>query len=66
MLTVYLQNFVSFEIVADGSIRVFGGAATVREPFHTVECANEQLLRQMQQLLNQFNQHLQDAFASLV
>ncbi|CAI5735602.1 unnamed protein product [Peronospora destructor] len=59
------KSFVLFEMVADGSIRVFGGAATVREPFHTVECANEQLLRQMQQLLNQFNQHQQDTFASL-
>ncbi|RMX64216.1 hypothetical protein DD238_006020 [Peronospora effusa] len=60
------KNFVSYEMVTDGRIRVFGGAATVREPFHTVECANEQLLRQMQQLLNQFNQHQHDAFPSLV
>ncbi|KAF4040841.1 Gemin6 protein [Phytophthora infestans] len=50
---ILTKNFVSFEEAADGSVRVFGGAATVRAPFRTVECANELLLRRMQQLLEQ-------------
>lgn len=50
------KNFVPFEAMADGSIRVFGGAATLHEPFRVVECANEQLLRRLQQLLLQLDQ----------
>ncbi|KAG2766122.1 hypothetical protein JG687_00001743 [Phytophthora cactorum] len=53
---ILTKNFVPSEVAADGSIRVFGGAATVRAPFRAVECANEQLLRRMQQLLGQFEQ----------
>ncbi|KAG7388467.1 hypothetical protein PHYPSEUDO_012528 [Phytophthora pseudosyringae] len=58
------KNFVPFESAADGSIRVFGGAATVRPPFHAVQSATEQLQRRMQQLLAQFDRQQQDASAS--
>ncbi|KUF88400.1 hypothetical protein AM587_10000083 [Phytophthora nicotianae] len=52
---VLTKNFVPFDVEADDSIRVFGGAATVRPPYRSVECANEQLLRRMQQLLEQLS-----------
>ncbi|KAG7400246.1 hypothetical protein PHYBOEH_006584 [Phytophthora boehmeriae] len=52
------KSFVPFETAADGSMRLFGGAATLREPFRTVECANGQLLRRLQQLLGQFDHQL--------
>ena len=55
-LNIYMQKFVPFEIVEDGSVRVFGGAATLREPFCMVECGNEQLLRQLHKLLDEFGQ----------
>ncbi|OWZ24044.1 Gem-associated protein 6 [Phytophthora megakarya] len=50
------KSFVPFEVTADGSICVFGGAATVRAPFRVVQCVNESLLRRMQQLLMEFDQ----------
>ncbi|CAI5731622.1 unnamed protein product [Hyaloperonospora brassicae] len=50
------DKYVPFEVAQDGSVRVFGGAATLREPFRTVECGNEQLLRQLQKLLDGFGQ----------
>uniref|UniRef100_A0AAV1U9J4 Gem-associated protein 6 n=1 Tax=Peronospora matthiolae TaxID=2874970 RepID=A0AAV1U9J4_9STRA len=56
-LCQFLTNkFVPFEVVEDGSVRVFGGAATLREPFRLVECGNEQLLRQLHKLLDEFGQ----------
>ncbi|RLN85199.1 hypothetical protein BBJ28_00017753 [Nothophytophthora sp. Chile5] len=50
------QHFVQHEVAADGSLRVFGGAATLRAPFAAVQCGNEQLLRRLQELLLQFQQ----------
>ncbi|KAG1696446.1 hypothetical protein DVH05_018577 [Phytophthora capsici] len=49
------MNFIPFEVDADGSICVFGGAATITAPFRSVQCANEQLLRRLQQLLSQLD-----------
>ncbi|KAL3661508.1 hypothetical protein V7S43_013268 [Phytophthora oleae] len=48
------KNFIPFE-EADGNMHLFGGAATMCAPFRTVQCANEQLLRRLQQLLSQFD-----------
>uniref|UniRef100_H3GKS7 Gem-associated protein 6 n=1 Tax=Phytophthora ramorum TaxID=164328 RepID=H3GKS7_PHYRM len=63
-LCVFLtSNFVPFQVAADGSLRVFGGAATLCAPFRAVQCANEQLLRRLQQLLTQFNQQQQSTRA---
>ncbi|KAK1932381.1 hypothetical protein P3T76_012375 [Phytophthora citrophthora] len=49
------KNFIPFEVDAGGNISVFGGAATISAPFRTVQCANEQLLRRLQQLLSQLD-----------